>query len=59
MCFGGAEAVYWAWEVTDSHKGALSSLQQGFNQNQAVTGRRLSGTSGLQAAGGGRLIDLE
>lgn len=38
-----------AWEVTGSYKGALSSLWQGFNQDQAVTGRRLRGTSGLEA----------
>lgn len=34
LCFpGGFGCVLGAWEVTDSHKGALSSLLQGFNQN--------------------------
>lgn len=36
MFLKGARAVCWgAWEVTDSHKGALSQPWHGLNRNQS------------------------
>lgn len=53
MCFGGIEAVCLGRGRLLTHtRKHLNSLWQGFNQNQAVTGRRLRGTSGLEAGGG-------